>query len=80
MDAVEKRARSMPAEYRYKAKVVDERFNGTPAGTVGPMRSKPNSFGDVSPLCFGWFGEVNSAFDNLSLRRPNWGRIVTAPL
>ena len=57
---------------------------GILAGTVGPMQSKLNSFGDVSPLCCGWFGEVNSIQIQPSticyLRRPNWGRIVTAPL
>ena len=35
--------------------------------TVGPMEQRLRDFGDpcVAPLVFGWWGEINSEFDDL---------------
>jgi hypothetical protein len=65
--AVKRRAASIPGTYVRKARRVDQRFNGTAVNAVGPMEQRLKDFGDpcVTPLVFGWWGEINSEFDDL---------------
>ena len=65
--AVKKRAASIPGTHLRKARTVDQRFNGTAVNAVGPMEQRLKDFGDpcVTPLVFGWWGEINSEFDDL---------------
>ena len=65
MKAVDKRANELNNEYIAKARQVDTRFHATAPGDVGPVQAKLAEYGTVRPLVFGWFGEVNAAFEQL---------------
>jgi hypothetical protein len=57
--AVDLKAATVPAEYRSAAREVDRKYNGTPAGTVGPVETLLNSMPQVGCFSVGAFGEVN---------------------
>jgi hypothetical protein len=59
--AVDLKAATVPAEYRSAAREVDRKYNGTPAGTVGPVETLLNSMPQVGCFSVGAFGEVNKA-------------------
>ena len=59
-------AKNVQPEYVDKTRKVDQRFNGTPPNAdPGPMESLLVAYGDIMPLVFGWYGEVNKAFEQL---------------
>ena len=58
---VDLKAATVPAEYRSAARDVDRKYNGTPAGTVGPVEAMLNSMPQVGCFSVGAFGEVNKA-------------------
>ena len=45
--AVDLKAATVPAEYRSAAREVDRKYNGTPAGTVGPVETLLHSMPQV---------------------------------
>ena len=57
--SVARRARALPAEYARKAREVDQRFCGTPAGSVGPVEQKLRTYEPVRGLVFGAWGEAS---------------------
>ncbi len=59
--AVHLKEATVPAEYRSAAREVDIKYNGTPAGTVGPVETLLNSMPHVGCFSVGAFGEVNKA-------------------
>ena len=48
-----------------EARQKDIQFSADAMGTIGPIEAKLREFGDVIPLVFGWFGEINLEFDEL---------------
>ena len=59
--AVDAKAATVPAEYRERAREVDGDYNGTPAGTPGPVEIMLGSMSQVECFSVGAFGEVNKA-------------------
>ena len=58
--AVRARAEKIPGEYRRKAVSLDQRFNNTPPGVVGPVEARLNELGPtIGSLAFGMHGEVS---------------------
>ena len=58
-NAVARRARALPAEYRAKARPTDAQYCGTASGDVGPVQSKLNTFEPVRGIVFGAWGEAS---------------------
>ena len=50
-------------------------WHGEPVNVVGPMEQRLMGFRDpcVTPLVFGWWGEINSEFDDLLKHAANVG-------
>ena len=67
--AVNRRARLSPAEYRHKLSQIDQIYNGTRRGDIGPCVAKFLTFGNMLELVEGAFGEASA--DDLD-------RVVTA--
>ena len=63
--AVNRKVRDCKTLYVKHARVLDRRFNNTPAGSRGPIESRLDALGGIVPLCFGRFGEVNQAVIDL---------------
>ena len=63
--AVRKRGKLVNKEYIRKARQKDIQFSANAMGTMGPIEAKLREYGDVIPLVFGWFGEINLEFDEL---------------
>ena len=59
--AVDVKAATVPGEYRATARKVDQDYNGTPLGTVGPVEAMLASMPQVECFSIGAFGEVNKA-------------------
>ena len=57
--AVERRAATLPGEYRQHAKKVDREYGGVPAGVVGPVEAKLISFPPLRKWVFGAWGEAS---------------------
>ena len=57
---MEAKARSVGPSYRGKATRLDVEVRGEPRGAVGAVRARLDGYGDVVPLGFGAFGEVNA--------------------
>ena len=55
--ATDKRAGGLTTLYTKKARDVDQKIIGTPAGTRGPVERKLEEFGEIMGLCFGAWGE-----------------------
>ena len=62
---VEKRAKSVAAEYVKKAQETDQTFCGTAQGEIGPVEAKLRSFHKTVPLVFGAFGEASDGVEQL---------------
>jgi hypothetical protein len=62
------RGRAIQNEYARKARAVDQKWCGTPAGTQGPIEQRLLQFGPVFGLTLGGFGEVNDNMDVLVSR------------
>ena len=58
--AANRRARALPAEYRYKLGAIDTAYSGTRPGEVGPCVARLESLGGILELVVGAFGEVSS--------------------
>ena len=63
--AVNRRADAIPAEMHRKAQQLDQRFNATPAGEVGPVGTRLASFGPVRGLVVGHFAEGSEHLEAL---------------
>ena len=59
--AVQAYADKQTGAYTTKARMADRDFVGTPAGEVGPVETRLNSYGEVKGLVFGAFGEASEA-------------------
>ena len=59
MKAVDRRASTLPAEYRQHAKKVDIEYGGVPQGVVGPVEAKLLSFPPLRRWVFGAWGEAS---------------------
>ena len=59
MKAVDKRASTLPAEYRQHARKVDTEYGGVPQGEVGPVEAKLLSFPPLRRWVFGAWGEAS---------------------
>ena len=57
--AVDKRAATLPGEYRQHARKVDREFGGVPEGRVGPVEAKLLSFPPLRRWVFGAWGEAS---------------------
>ena len=64
-NAVDRRARAVPAEYATKARSVDQRFCGTFPEQQGPVELRLRSYGDVKALVFGTWGEASTDVHSL---------------
>jgi hypothetical protein len=58
---VERRARLVHKDYHTKARKIDEQYNGTARGEVGPVRGRLIEFGRIRGYVVGAFGEVSEA-------------------
>ena len=63
--AANRRARLLPAEYRHKLSQIDQVYNGTRQGEVGPCVARLESLGEILQLVVGAFGEVSSDLDRV---------------
>ena len=63
--AVKGRAALIPNEYLSKARTVDEKYNNTPSGQIGPMQQALKDKGGVHPIIFGAYGDTNDGFNKL---------------
>ena len=64
---VEVRAAAVPAEYRRKAAVADEKYCDVPrGGPPGPILSRLNEFSEVLPLVFGSLGDTSASATKLA--------------
>ena len=63
--AVDVRANKLPKEYQNKAKHIDQTYNHTNDNQVGPVQQKLESFGELSGLVVGQFGECSQDLHNL---------------
>ena len=63
--AVNRRADALPAEAATKARNLDARYCGTPAGEVGPVARRLASYGPVRGLVFGHWAEATSHVEAL---------------
>ena len=63
--ATEKRARGLNADYRRKAKKIDQEIIKTPSGQRGPLEQRLDEFGEIKGLCFGAFGEASQDVHDL---------------
>ena len=61
----DKRAQQLPAEYRRKAKTVDQEVIGVDRATRGPVERRLEEFGDLLGLCFGAWGEASEGVHQL---------------
>ena len=57
--AVDRRASTLPAEYRQHARKVDAEYGGVPQGVVGPVEAKLLSFPPLRKWVFGAWGEAS---------------------
>ena len=57
--AVDRRASTLPNEYRQHAKKVDREYGGVPQGEVGPVEAKLLSFPPLRRWVFGAWGEAS---------------------
>ena len=55
----------MPGEYRHKLSLIDQAYNGTRHGDVGPCVARLESLGDILELVVGAFGEASSDLDRV---------------
>ena len=55
--AVDKRANELTNEYIMKARNTDQKYCGTPRGTIGPVETKLGTLGAIRGLVVGAFGE-----------------------
>jgi len=62
--AVNTRANRVHKEYVKKAQQADRKWNTTPSGSIGPIESRLNEFGTVTPFVFGFLGEASKAVHN----------------
>ena len=65
MKAVDKRASTLPAEYRQHARKVDAEYGGVPQGVVGPVEAKLLSFPPLRRWVFGAWGEASEDVHSL---------------
>ena len=63
--AVNRRARMLPAEYRHKLSQIDQAYNGTRPGEVGPCVARLESLGEILELVVGAFGEASCDLDRV---------------
>ena len=63
--AVNRRARLIPGEYRLKLNRIDQAYNGTRPGDIGPCVARLSTFGDILELVVGAFGEVSADMDRV---------------
>ena len=63
--ATEKRAQQLPADYRRKARKVDQEVVGVDRETRGPVERRLEEYGDLLGLCFGAWGEANEGVHQL---------------
>ena len=66
--AVERRARTLTAEYLKKAREVDRVYGNVPEGEVGRVERKLTGYGQVRGLVFGAFGEASGGVHELVQR------------
>ena len=59
LKAVDRRASTLPNEYRQHARKVDSEYGGVPQGVVGPVEAKLLSFPPLRRWVFGDWGEVS---------------------
>ena len=57
--ATDKRAKQLPADYRRKAKKVDQEVLGIEREVRGPVERRLEEYGDLIGLCFGAWGEAS---------------------
>ena len=63
--AVARRAGALPTEYASKAREIDRRFCGTPAGEIGPVEARLRTFEPVRGVVFCAWGEASPHADKL---------------
>ena len=63
--ATERRARGLNADYRRKAKKIDQEIIKIPSGERGPVEQRLDEFGEIKGLCFGAFGEASQDVHDL---------------
>ena len=63
--ATDTRARGLTADYRRKAKKIDQDVIKTPVDKRGPVERRLDEFGTITGLCFGAFGEASQDVHNL---------------
>ena len=59
MKAVDRRAFTLPNEYRQHAKKVDREYGGVPQGVVGPVKAKLLAFPPLRRWILGAWGEAS---------------------
>jgi hypothetical protein len=82
--AVETRAKALPAERRREIRATDVAVFGTPAGQVGPMETRLNTFPTIVGIVTGAFGEWSQSLIDLLARVADmgaaaWQRKLGAP-
>ena len=63
--ATDKRAQQLPADYRRKARKVDQDVLGVAKEARGPVERKLEEYGDLLGLCFGAWGEGSEGVHQL---------------
>ena len=63
--ATDKRAQQLPADYRRKARKVDQDVLGVAKEVRGPVERKLEVYGDLLGLCFGAWGEDSEGVHQL---------------
>eukprot|EP00973_Karenia_brevis_P005966 811273-Karenia_brevis.AAC.1 len=63
--AVNRRARALPAEMRTKAQHLDVRYCGSVAGEIGPVERRLLSYGPVRGLVAGHWAEASDHMEML---------------
>ena len=68
VSAVERRARTLTAEYLKKARELDRVYGNVPEGEVGRVERKLTGYGQVRGFVFGAFGEASGGVHELVQR------------
>ena len=63
--AVNRRSGALPGEAAAKARLIDTRYCGTPAGEIGPVTRRLAAYGPVRGLVFGHWAEASSNVEDL---------------
>ena len=63
--AADRRARGLPALYRGKLRAIDQKYNGTAVGAVGPCEARLAGLGVLLQVVVGAFGDVSTDLERI---------------